>query len=195
MRGDSLRDFYAKTFVVLGLGVLAAGGALVDYWPSNGELPSVSAVADLRPAAPQLIQDLTREIPAPVARPVIREVARATDTDQAAPVTPPAEVSLTLTPAPIEEPIPADFIVGLAMIEIPMLALALEDPLMSEPAISGQAAEGIRTRMTDVLKRTRDSVKDARSSLRGAWSGALSGVVGAFKRVNPFFNSNSLSFR
>lgn len=46
MRGDSLRDFYAKVIAVFGLGVLACAGALVDYWPSASSLPRVAASAD-----------------------------------------------------------------------------------------------------------------------------------------------------
>ena len=42
MRGDSLRDLYAKVIAVVGLGVLAGAGALVDYWPSGGTLPRVA---------------------------------------------------------------------------------------------------------------------------------------------------------
>ena len=43
MRGDSIRDLYAKTLALLGLGVLAGTGALVDYWPSGVRLPAVEA--------------------------------------------------------------------------------------------------------------------------------------------------------
>ena len=43
MRGDSLRDLYAKTLALLGLGVLAGTGALVDYWPSGVAMPMVDA--------------------------------------------------------------------------------------------------------------------------------------------------------
>ena len=42
MRGDSLRDLYAKVIAVVGLGVLAGAGALVDYWPTGGALPRVA---------------------------------------------------------------------------------------------------------------------------------------------------------
>ena len=47
MRGDSLRDLYAKVIAVVGLGVLAGAGALVDYWPSAACRASL-----LRSAAP-----------------------------------------------------------------------------------------------------------------------------------------------
>lgn len=43
MRGDSLRDLYAKTLALLGLGVLAGAGALVDYLPVGFTLPRVSS--------------------------------------------------------------------------------------------------------------------------------------------------------
>jgi hypothetical protein len=43
MRGDSIRDLYAKTLALLGLGVLAGTGALVDYWPSGVRLPVVES--------------------------------------------------------------------------------------------------------------------------------------------------------
>lgn len=50
MRGDSLQDLYAKVAAVLGLGLLALSGAVVDYWPVNGPLPRVAAALP----APQL---------------------------------------------------------------------------------------------------------------------------------------------
>lgn len=43
MRGDSIRDLYAKTLALMGLGVLAGAGALVDYWPSGVRLPVVES--------------------------------------------------------------------------------------------------------------------------------------------------------
>ncbi len=43
MRGDSLRDLYAKTLALLGLGVLAGAGALVDYWPTGITMPDAGS--------------------------------------------------------------------------------------------------------------------------------------------------------
>jgi hypothetical protein len=43
VRGDSLRDLYAKALALLGLGLLGAAGALVNYWPVRGDLPVVAS--------------------------------------------------------------------------------------------------------------------------------------------------------
>lgn len=47
VRGDSLRDLYAKALALLGLGLLGVAGALVDYWPVRGDLPTVASVLSL----------------------------------------------------------------------------------------------------------------------------------------------------
>jgi len=52
MRGDSLRDFYAKSLAVMGLGVLAGIGALMDYWPVDLGTPRLTN-------GPALIESLT----------------------------------------------------------------------------------------------------------------------------------------
>ena len=56
MRGDSLRDLYAKVLALCGLGLLAGAGALVDYWPVQDELPRVAAGRpDLAPPSPRAL--------------------------------------------------------------------------------------------------------------------------------------------
>lgn len=47
MRGDSVRDLYAKVLALMGLAALAGTGALVDYWPVQGNLPGVSFTLSL----------------------------------------------------------------------------------------------------------------------------------------------------
>ena len=81
MRGDSLRDLYAKTIAVCGLGMLAVAGALVDYWPTGVVMPAVGPAL----ATPQLASALpvpasALEAPAldvPVAPRDTRDVRRA----------------------------------------------------------------------------------------------------------------------
>jgi len=45
VRGDSLRDFYAKALALVGLGALAGVGAAVDYWPTATPLPVAAAIS------------------------------------------------------------------------------------------------------------------------------------------------------
>jgi hypothetical protein len=68
VRGDSLRDFYAKVLAILGLGVLAGVGALVDYWPLGVTTPSLEARPVYTPDVPALALAATVPVPA-VAQP------------------------------------------------------------------------------------------------------------------------------
>jgi hypothetical protein len=49
VRGDSLRDLYAKALALAGLAVLAGAGALFDYWPVSNDFPRIAG-----PARPSL---------------------------------------------------------------------------------------------------------------------------------------------
>jgi len=70
MRGDSLRDFYAKSIALLGLGLLGAIGAAVDYWPTGVAIPRTSALdlrpEGLRPLAEGSLTDVTVDEIAPL---------------------------------------------------------------------------------------------------------------------------------
>jgi hypothetical protein len=65
MRGDSIRDFYAKTLALLGLGVLAGTGALVDYWPSTPGVLPVARPVFTAPSFAWALPSASPELPAP----------------------------------------------------------------------------------------------------------------------------------
>ena len=67
MRGDSIRDFYAKTLALLGLGVLAGTGALVDYWPSTPNALPVAAPVFKAPSFAWALPAPAPGLPAPTA--------------------------------------------------------------------------------------------------------------------------------
>ena len=95
VRGDSLRDLYAKALALFGLAVLAAAGALFDYWPITNEIPAVARLR-LQPAgAPSVPLPLPSELP-----PVVALTAeRAVRPIRSLPAPP-------LPPAVVEEPKP-----------------------------------------------------------------------------------------
>lgn len=83
MRGDSVRDLYAKTLALFGLGAIAVAGALVDYWPVGLGTPSVATPVTQAPLpGPLSVNDVgvtpVPALPAAVAGPPSRpRVARA----------------------------------------------------------------------------------------------------------------------
>jgi hypothetical protein len=92
VRGDSLSDLYAKVAAVLGLGLLALSGAVVDYWPVNGPLPRIATAL---PVPERALGRATPAITSFSANPVHRSArARATSVVAA----PPDVVTVAETP-------------------------------------------------------------------------------------------------
>jgi hypothetical protein len=62
--------------------------------------------------------------------------------------------------------------------------VALDPPPASPPLETAAPVGGLPDFMAGAIKRTRESLRDARSSIRGA----LTGMFGAFRKVSPFFD-------
>ena len=185
MRGDSLRDFYAKTLAVLGLGLLAGAGALVDYWPVNEELPVTPAVTGLVATAPLPPPILTVEIPAPVIR-VTRP--RPVNFISIVSASSPLETGMSIDTRLValgSAPIPEDFIV----VEAAQAAAVTEKSLdLISPPLPDTVTEESHRLLADAMRRTKDHVVAARLFLNDA----MTGVVGAFRKVSPFFTTTAI---
>jgi hypothetical protein len=196
VRGDSLRDLYAKTLAVLGLGLLAGAGAAVDYWPVGSAAPTVTSPALPRPGIPALTQDLDQTIPAPAAwharavdvRGTIhaRNVGSARFLTADVPSGPNSPVSKASEPVPsLHAPIDSQWSMTLSTSSM-VTAVDLE---MAQP-INAAPAPGL---IGGALRKTKDSIVRA-SAVTGSTlavtgstiADALKGVGGAFKKVTPF---------
>ena len=191
MRGDSLRDLYAKTLAVLGLGLLAAAGAIVDYWPVGSSAPAISSPTLPRPDVPLLAQHLDQTIPAPAftvpgVRPVVvRGTIHARNVGSARFLTPAVEPIRPATVASASKPVPAfrapiesQWQVALAPVD--MTAAVYQD---LAPPINAAPASGL---IGGALRKTKDSLVRAGAVTGSTLADALKGVGGAFKKVTPF---------
>jgi hypothetical protein len=181
VRGDSLRDLYAKTLAVVGLGLLAGAGAIVDYWPVSEPWPAVPLVAGLRSNAPMLVRDVTREIPVPARaarrpRPVALNVEA-----QLFYGIPPLDAAASIV-ALDPMPAPDDFLHVDRALPAAWLVAAVD--LGPAPAV-GSEPDDSRRLFGGAIRRTRESLGVARAFL----GEALSGVVVAFRKVSPFFST------
>jgi len=110
VRGDSVRDLYAKSLALLGLAVLAGAGALVDYWPVHNDFPAVSFSYSL--PAVQVALDaraaLASPLPVPAApRPVPGPTVTATPTPEPVSVAPEMRVLTVPEDEPLAPPVAA----------------------------------------------------------------------------------------
>src|SRR5262245_40126820 len=83
MRGDSVRDLYAKALALVGLSLLAGAGAIVDYWPVSGDMPRVVAAPNRLPSVARVPRAANVSVTPPVAARVMAVTAA-----RPAPVTP-----------------------------------------------------------------------------------------------------------
>lgn len=195
MRGDSLRDLYAKTMAVIGLGLLAGAGAVVDYWPVGNTLPALKAAAVPRSPVPVLVQNLNQVIPSPVVAPrlVARAPIRPANVGSAVflqasfPIVPATLTELNVAPEP--PPVPAWDLVPVDA----MFPEALTDSLISVVLLTAgpappQPAPASTGFIGGALKKTKDSILRTGAVTGASIADAFRGVVSAFKKVSPFWN-------
>lgn len=194
MRGDSLRDLYAKTLALLGLGLLAGVGALVDYWPVGVGTPQIASLGFAVPeplmAGPAAdIQIPVRFAePARAARPTVLATLVVTDRIEQ-PVGRPLEIAEPTRALP--EPAPA------SAIAIPVAELALAEPALPpgpdfDPAViyqlGGNESEesGLLADAVDMMKSTGSTIARGGVITGSSLVGALRVVSGAFKKLKFF---------
>jgi hypothetical protein len=208
VRGDSVRDFYAKTLAVVGLGLIAGAGAVVDYWPVSRPLPAVDGRLSLLTAPPALPQNLSQDIPLPApvlaratltpARPVIRPqhiawpaFAEPAAVLAAAGLTPGTKAA-RLPAIPNDRlPVitaPAVEIVSQIGEPVALVAYAVAPPVEDmrssgsiTPARSGQPGF-----LGGALKKTKDSIVRTGAATGASIADAFRGFFGAVKKVSPF---------
>ena len=206
MRGDSLRDFQAKVLAIAGLGVLAGIGALVDYWPTGSNMPSIQAGSLARPGVP---------VPTPASVAAARQIETAVPmpalavTRRARPVTPPATLEPVATVAaagalPIGEPLPLGAVEltltqvvppasataapaePIALSAPPVVAWAENRPPAPSFAPTFVAPEPEPGFVMGTLKKTGAGIAKTGAVTGASIMDAFRGVAGAFKKVSPF---------
>jgi hypothetical protein len=210
VRGDSVRDFYAKTLAVVGLGLIAGAGAVVDYWPVSRPLPAVDDRLALF-TAPALPQNLAQDIPLPA--PVVTHAALTPPPAVIRPqhVTWPAfaQPSAVLAAAGLLKPktrtVPAPVIptdqLPLTTATIDLVAQVGEPIALAAYAIAPAPAEAADRRsagpiapdrpgqpgfLGGALKKTKDSIVRTGAATGASIADAFKGLFGAMKKVSPF---------
>jgi hypothetical protein len=188
MRGDSVRDLYAKLLVLSGLALLAGFGALVDYWPADLGVPSI---ANLRVRPMSLGTERVIAVPdsltfAAVPRPQRSRPVNVVPAPVAGDVTEPiVEPDPSATIDTVPEPPPP---VPLAVLPVEPAALFAPAVEISAPAVSTLAFDRHLTSMTLPTVRTAAPSSDGllkRTGATLATAGAMTGAVvgGAFTTV------------
>jgi hypothetical protein len=189
---------------VLGLGLIAGAGAIVDYWPTGIRLPATTSPSIARLTAPPLKQDLNQKVPEPVLV-VAREPQHLVSAQRvrwpAFAPRPKATVGLVrpaaFTPTSTET---ADPPVAETAVASPGVPVSYTTPV-SEWAPEMFVASRLAPEQLDTwtggspeptgfiggaLKKTKDSLVKTGAVTSASLGNAVRGVVGAFKKVSPF---------
>jgi hypothetical protein len=201
VRGDSLRDLYAKTLALFGLALLAGVGALVDYWPASGALPAVAspgmtpAPAAL-PSVASLGAAFTTSAPARADRaaiavtrrtPVRSAAARSFDTLPVATADVPFAEGIALG----EPPLPA-VVTPVAATSVPAPEIELPaapvpalpfGPIPPDAPLVDRSPDGFLGNATSAFKKTGESIVNTTVKTGVSIMKAFGVVGGAFKKV------------
>ena len=207
MRGDSLRDLYAKTLALFGLALLAGVGALVDYWPASGALPVVASptpgpIPVRLPSLASIDVDLLKPAAEAPAAPRAIAVTRP-ELVRRAQVNRPVDVALDVLPlvfvvddVPVtdavtlgEPPLPSA-VTPVVATHLPALEIALPpapDPGLgpSQPGApaADASADGFFDNATSAFKKTGESIVNTTVKTGSSIIKAFGLVGGAFKKV------------
>jgi hypothetical protein len=193
VRGDSLRDLYAKTLALVGLGLLAGVGALVDHWPAALHVPHVASGL-ARPAPPRAIPapNVVRLLPIRPKRPAVPRtvlappVAALPNLSAAGePAMPPAAHTVpaflpSLAGASVDIRDIPSVAVELAPVAAPSAPVAPTEIVAAEPSAPSATSLGV---FAAVFKKTGDSIVKTGVKTGAAIGSALRGVGGALGRV------------
>jgi hypothetical protein len=196
VRGDSLRDFYAKTLALVGLGLLAAVGALVDYWPvGGGAAPQVAAVNLDRPEPFAVPPAVHVDVPLPLAQPEAPVVVMALAADLGVPsgfgLGQPIAIAEPVAPPAIEavavaEPVLPAFELDVARVEPPLPPGPDFDPSLVYPADAAENDDGLLADAVGVMKSTGSTIARGGAITGASIVGAFRAVSGAFKKLKFF---------
>ena len=209
VRGDSVRDFYAKTLAVMGLGLIAGAGAVVDYWPVSRPMPAVDSRAALFTPLPAIPQNFSQDIPLPGPALVRAAIAPAAPVVRAQHVKWPtfaapnavlASAGLTKSrrKALLEsDPAIPELTSDVATEASAELVAQVGEPvalLAAAPAPEASHAAGAITPgrngqpgfLGGALKKTRDSIVRTGAATGASIADAFKGLFGAVKKVSPF---------
>jgi hypothetical protein len=205
VRGDSLRDLYAKTLALFGLALLAGVGALVDYWPAPAALPVVlSPTPAAAPARlPAVASDLSRALSqrARAATPADLSARARPAMTRRAPAHRPVAIALDSLPvAPYAGDVPVADVVELGVppalppvtpavatrvsateIALPPAPMLTFGP--SAPSAPLAAPDGFFGNATSAFKKTGESIVNTTVKTGSQIIKAFGFVGGAFKKV------------
>jgi hypothetical protein len=132
MRGDSVRDLYASLLALVGLGVLACMGALVDYWPVGIELPISAPGRVIASVGPLPVPQAAVPVPIPAQYPVTTPARQPRRLNEPVLAVQTVQPPLIAARVALWSPRPIGAFPIVAARELPGIEITLSDPVAFE---------------------------------------------------------------